>query len=96
MIKNNLKPDLKEVTGKPDFLISLNLRQNASWQGELHWLNAERRVRFRSLLEMINLLQEAIDISSEPRCDYEIRSWYDDADEEMIETGNHSLKYIFK
>ena len=68
----------KNSLGKPGFLIRLNLKQNVTWQGELHWINAGRKVHFRSLLELIALMQEAIDISAEPHGEYELRSWYDD------------------
>lgn len=62
-------------TGKPEFLVRVLMRQNATWQGEVHWLNSDRIVNFRSLLELILLLQEAMEISGEPRAEYEFRSW---------------------
>ena len=69
----------QKVLGKPEFLIRLNMRQNATWQGELCWVNDGRKIHFRSLLEMVNLMQEAIEISGEPKAEYAFRSWYDES-----------------
>ncbi len=46
--------------------------QNSTWQGELHWLEGEKSIRFRSLLELINLIQEAVETSQNKT---EIRNW---------------------
>lgn len=67
---------------KPEFLIRLNMRQNATWQGELCWVNDGRKIHFRSLLEMVNLMQEAIDISGLPQAESAFRSWYDESTSE--------------
>jgi len=46
--------------------------QNSTWQGEVHWVEGEKSIRFRSLLELINLIQEAVEKSQkEP----DIRNW---------------------
>ncbi len=74
--KIEMKTNPKEhINGKPSLLIRILLRQNATWQGEIHWLNNDKVIRFRSLLEMIMLIQEAIEISGEPKAEYEFRSW---------------------
>jgi hypothetical protein len=79
-LKNQHKKDpAKKLLGKPEFMIRLNLRQNATWQGELYWVNADRRIHFRSLLEMVNLMQEAMEISGEPQAESAFRSWYDES-----------------
>lgn len=43
------------------FHIRVRFRQNASWQGELYWRGKKRKMAFRSVLEVMNLLQEAMD-----------------------------------
>jgi hypothetical protein len=65
----------EQVGSCSNFLIRILLRQNATWQGEVHWLDTDKVVRFRSLLEMVMLMQEAMDTSGEPKVEYEFRSW---------------------
>ncbi|WP_022773717.1 hypothetical protein [Butyrivibrio sp. AE2015] len=42
------------------FIIKVDHCQNGSWQGELVWANEKKSVRFRSTLEMLRLMDEAI------------------------------------
>ena len=77
--KQHQKGQSKKLPGKTEFMIRLNMRQNATWQGELYWINTNRRVHFRSMLEMINLMQEAMEISGEPKPEYTFRSWHDES-----------------
>lgn len=65
----------EKSTGKPEFQVRLHHRQNCSWQGELYWLNTGEKITFRSLLELINLIQEAAEISSEPEAEEYLRTW---------------------
>ncbi len=74
----------KRASGKPEFHIRLHHRQNASWQGELYWLNTGERVCFRSLLELVALIQEAADITFEPEAEEYLRSW--DKKQEKVST----------
>ncbi len=60
---------------KPEFLVRILMRQNSSWQGEVVWLNSDKTIRFRSTLELVLLMQEAIEMSGEPEAEYEFRSW---------------------
>lgn len=59
------------------FLIKINFRQSTSVQGEIEWLNqSEKQVRkFRSLLELVSLISEAMEVAGEPEADYYLRSW---------------------
>jgi hypothetical protein len=85
-LKNNsVKPTLKKALGKPEFLVRLNMRHNATWQGELYWLNTDMRVHFRSVMEMIALMEEAMEISGEPKAENAFRSWQDETDN--VSTG---------
>ena len=60
-----------------EFFIRIMFRQHASWQGEICWMNGEKSLYFRSMLEMIMLLQEALDEAGVPEADYTFRSWKD-------------------
>lgn len=46
--------------------------QNSTWQGELRWLEGKQSIKFRSLLELINLIQGAVKDSEKLP---DIRSW---------------------
>lgn len=45
--------------GKATFLIQIQYRQHATWQGSLVWVEQEQEKRFRSALELIRLLDSA-------------------------------------
>ncbi len=42
------------------FLLRVRYRQNSTWQGTLEWLEGKKRVNFRSVLEMIRLMEQVI------------------------------------
>lgn len=58
----------EEVEGargeKATFVLHILTRQNATWQGVLEWLEGERRDRFSSDLELLNLLEQDLRQSS--------------------------------
>ena len=41
-------------------------RQNSSWQGRITWMEEDKTVQFRSVWEMIKLIESAVDLVSEP------------------------------
>jgi hypothetical protein len=45
---------------KCTFEISVKFRQNATWQGQIHWLEAKQKQDFRSVLEMLKLIDGAL------------------------------------
>ncbi|MCL2046451.1 MAG: hypothetical protein FWG88_08720 [Oscillospiraceae bacterium] len=42
------------------FEINVRFRQNATWQGQILWVEKNQRQNFRSVLEMIKLMDEAL------------------------------------
>lgn len=40
------------------FLLNIRFRQNVSWQGDIRWLNCNKKFVFRSALELLMLLEE--------------------------------------
>ena len=61
--KNFDKADctLKMLSGKlATFSVKILFRQNASWQGSLNWLEGESQESFRSVLELISLMDSAL------------------------------------
>ncbi len=71
--KNHTESRLKG--GESAFLIRILFRQNATWMGEVQWLDGEKKLYFRSLLELVMLMQEALDTSDTPPADYSVRNW---------------------
>ena len=59
------------------FLLKIKYHQNHSIQGSIQWLEKRKTVYFRSLMELIMLLQEASSGANE------LRSWF--KDEGLIE-----------
>ena len=45
---------------KATFTIQVQFRQNATWQGTICWKEKRGQVSFRSFLEMLLLMQEAV------------------------------------
>lgn len=48
------------------FRLRILFRQHASWQGSLHWLEKDREESFRSVLELILLMESALTGRGEP------------------------------
>ena len=48
------------------FIVRVQHRQNSSWQGRITWMEEDRTVQFRSVWEMIKLIESAVDIVSSP------------------------------
>ena len=42
------------------FEISVKFMQNSSWQGQIHWIEKDQKQSFRSALEMLKLMDEAL------------------------------------
>lgn len=78
-MKNRHWDKPKEVsTGKKSsnkFLIHILFRENTNWQGEIHWLDSDKKRNFRSSLELMFLMQEAMNETEAPRANYELRTW---------------------
>jgi hypothetical protein len=74
----------KTVTpkGGPTFFIRINYRQNASWQGSIQWLEGKTTRFFRSHLEMVMLMQEAVEKSGGADSKVMFNSW-EDAEESI-------------
>ena len=57
------------------FLVHVQHRQNSSWQGRITWMDQKKTVYFRSALEMMKLVADALDsVSSSEDSETEI-SW---------------------
>ena len=68
--------DYKNNVSSTEFLITIHFKQNSSWQGEIQWLNGKgRKMFFRSFLEMVMLMNEALIVTDEKAGEKRLRTW---------------------
>jgi hypothetical protein len=61
MKNKSLNEDHPELGNtKCTFQIKVKFTRNATWQGEIHWIEENKKQNFRSDLEMIKLMDEAL------------------------------------
>lgn len=63
---------LKKSGEQATFVVHVQFRQNATWQGSIEWLEGKKHRKFRSMLEMMKLMDEAL--TENQKSDEEI-SW---------------------
>lgn len=56
---NSMKEQFEQA-GKAKFIIHVQFRQNATWQGTIQWVEKGLTQRFRSTFEMLKLMDEAL------------------------------------
>ena len=56
------------------FIVRVQHRQNSSWQGRITWMEEDKTIYFRSVWEMIKLIESAVDTVSLPE-DSDEPSW---------------------
>ena len=61
-MKDTTTPTMIEESGgsKCTFEITVRFRQNATWQGQILWAEKNMKQNFRSVLEMLKLMDEAL------------------------------------
>ncbi len=57
------------------FIVRVQHRQNSSWQGRITWMEEDKTVCFRSIWEMIKLIENAVDTVSDQEEEGE-RTWF--------------------
>lgn len=60
------------------FIVRVQHRQNSSWQGRVTWQDKDKTICFRSIWEMIKLLESALDTVSEQEGPGVEISWSDE------------------
>ncbi len=70
--------------GGSSFLVKIIFRKGVNWQGEVHWLETDKKKKFRSSMELIMLMQEAMDETGSPEAEFSFRSWDDEIEEELF------------
>ena len=61
-----VQPDVRHDAGSTigTFEITVKFMQNSTWQGQIHWVEQDRRQSFRSALELLKLMDEALEEGS--------------------------------
>jgi len=56
------KPEIRHDAGSTigTFEITVKFKQNSTWQGQIHWIEKNKKQNFRSSLEMLKLMDEAL------------------------------------
>lgn len=60
-IMNMMPPELENTKEKASFVVHVQFRQHATWQGNITWVDKGVTQQFRSVLEMIRLMTEAVE-----------------------------------
>lgn len=74
---------MKKMNKKPTFLIQMLDNQNMTWQGTITFLDDNQKLPFRSVLELIKLMDSAISASE----------FSEDADAEALQQNAYQQDY---
>ena len=55
------KTEVSEKGGKGTFVVQIQYRQHATWQGKVLWAEKNESMQFRSALELLKLIDSALD-----------------------------------
>ena len=59
------------------FIVRVQHRQNSSWQGRITWMEENKTLQFRSVWELIKLIESAVDSVSAPE-EEDTVAWFTD------------------
>ena len=60
MEKDWLKSMDQKKKGKQTFIVEIIEHQKYTWQGQVHWIQGNKKVPFRSVMELLHLIDSAI------------------------------------
>ena len=66
-----MKKQKNQSTRSTNFLVSIYHQDHFSYQGLIHWIDTGEKIHFRSELELMNLIHNALPIVQ----NQEIRNW---------------------
>jgi len=55
-----IEADIISTKTSTSFLVRIKYRQNTSWQGTIQWMGGKQTRHFRSCLELVLLIEEAL------------------------------------
>ena len=80
-------PEMNRVS----LMVEILFRSNCSLQGDITWLEKNKTRSFRSLLELLFLLQGTCEEPGAPPADYQLRTWCDAEVHDQMEAVDHVL-----
>lgn len=72
MLNEVIKIEEEKSKNVGTFEISVKFMQNSTWQGQIHWIEKNQKQHFRSALEMLKLMDEAL---TESQQDKKVINW---------------------
>lgn len=57
------------------FVVDIRYRENSTWQGEVLWVDQNRQCSFRSALELLKLIDGALESESAQKISKGERAW---------------------
>lgn len=70
---------MNELTMKNDckatFTIQIQFQQHSTWQGTIAWVEGGRSQKFRSELEMLKLMMEAVSADKSEKIEDALNTW---------------------
>ena len=55
----------KQGTGSQSFVVTVRSHENHTWQGTVSWVEGKKQENFRSVLELLKLIDSAVETESE-------------------------------
>lgn len=65
----------KQNDCKATFTIQIQFQQNATWQGTIAWVEGRKSQKFRSELEMLKLMMEAVAANESDKAKEALSTW---------------------
>lgn len=57
------------------FIVNIKKNQNHTWQGTVKWVEKQEEIPFRSTIELIRLIDSALELSEENGCGEQTEKW---------------------
>lgn len=51
----------RNIRNSETFIVRIYGQENATWQGEIHWTDEQKKQNFRSMLELMKLIDGALE-----------------------------------
>ena len=72
---NMTESDRSSIETATSFLVKIQYRQNTSWQGTIQWFDGNQTRHFRSFLEMVMLINDALSSDDKKGERIEFHTW---------------------
>lgn len=68
-------PQRKSTPKGDTFIVNIKNSQNHTWQGIVKWVERQEEIPFRSAIELIKLMDSALEISDEENSGEYLKKW---------------------